>query len=162
MPLEAPVTSATVPFSTGSTGNSPSPAHRRRLQPSRLPMRSNRCRAPLNRILLPRGSNLFQPGIAEEIRQRPVVGGDGGRVGVLVGAVQPVAADAEDDGVRAPLVVETPVRGTVLAQEIGAVTLVAHGLLEAADLRAVPVGMVRRVGVVDRRGDARLAEGRQV
>src|SRR5262245_48931359 len=103
MPLEAPVTSATVPFSTGSTPNPPSPAHRRRLQPCRLPTRSDRHRAPLNRILLNRillpGSNLFQPGMAEELRQRPVVGGDRGRVGVLVRAVQPVAADAEDDGV---------------------------------------------------------------
>src|SRR6266566_3711115 len=98
MPLEAPVTSATVPFSTGSTGNSPSPAHRRRLQPSCLPARSELHRAPLNRILPPRGSNLLPPGIAEELLQRTVVGGDGGRVGILVGAVQPVAADAEDDG----------------------------------------------------------------
>src|SRR5690348_18423021 len=85
MPLEAPVTSAMVPFSTGSTPNSPSPAHRRRLQPSRLPMRGERHRAPLNRILLPRGSNLLQPRVAEELGQRPVVGGDGGGVGVLVG-----------------------------------------------------------------------------
>src|SRR5215475_7086298 len=121
MPLEAPVTSATVPFSAGSTPNPPSPAHRRRLQPCRPPTRSDRHRAPLIRILLPPGSNLFQPGIAEELRQRPVVGGDGGRVGVLVGAVQAVAADAEDDGIGAPLIVEAPVRGTMLAQEIGAV-----------------------------------------
>src|SRR6266566_8955958 len=162
MPLEAPVTSATVPFSTGSTGNSPSPAHRRRLQPSCLPARSELHRAPLNRILPPRGSNLLPPGVAEELLQRTVVGGDGGRVGVLVGAVQPVAANAEDDGVSAPLVVETPVRGTVLAQEIGAVALVARGLLEAAYLRAVPVGVVRWVSLIDHRGDAGLAEGRQI
>src|SRR5207342_3208583 len=96
----------------------------------------------------PRGSNLLQPGITEELLERTVVGGDGGRLGVLVGAVQPVAADAEDDGVRAPLIVETPVRGTVLAQEIGAVTLVARGLLEAVDLRSAPVGVVRRVGLI--------------
>src|SRR5262249_27352071 len=127
-----------------------------------LSTRGGRRRAALNRVPLPRGSNLLQPGITEELPERTVVGGDGGGVGVLVRAVQPVAADAEDDGVRAPLVVETPVRGAVLAQEIGAVTLVARGLLEAADLRAVPVGVVRRVSVVDDRGDARLAEGRQV
>src|SRR6476646_4420156 len=125
-------------------------------------MRSERHRAPLNRILLPRGSNLLKPGMAEELGQRPVVGGDGGGVGVLVGAVQPVTADAEDDGVGATLVVEAPVRGTVLAQEIGPVTLVARGLLEAAYLWAVAVGVVRRVGLIDHRGNAGLTEARQV
>src|SRR5215472_8706351 len=100
--------------------------------------------------------------MAEELRERPVVRADGGDVGVLVWAVQAVAADAEDDGVNAPLVVETPIRGAVFAQEIGTVALAGRGLLKPVDLRAVLAGVVRRVGVMDHRCDAGLAERRQV
>ena len=78
------------------------------------------------------------------------------------GAVEAVAADAEDDGVGALLVVEASVGGAVLAQEIGAVSLVGYGLLEAADLWAVLVGMVWWVSMFDQGGDAGLAKRRQV
>ena len=93
---------------------------------------------------------LLVAGIVEEFGERPVVWGDGGGVGVFVGAVEAVAADAEDDGVDALLVVEASVCGAVLAQEIGAVSLVGHGLLEAADLWAVRIGVVRRINMIDR------------
>ena len=60
------------------------------------------------------------------------------------------------------LVVEAPVGGAVLAQEIGAVPLAGRGSPQAEDLGAVPVGVVRRVGQLDDRGHAGFAEGRQV
>jgi hypothetical protein len=96
--------------------------------------------------------------VGDEVGQRPVVRVDGGDVGVFVGAVQPVSADAEDDRVDAPLVVEAPVGGAVLAQEIALVPLVGHRLPEPADLGAVPVGVMRWVGQLDDRGDPGFAE----
>ncbi len=72
------------------------------------------------------------------------------------------AADAEGDGVDAPLVVEARVTRAVLAEQAAAVTLVARGLLQAANLGAVRIGPVRRVGVFDHHRDAWLAAGRQV
>src|ERR1039457_5333084 len=91
-------------------------------------------------------------GIVQKLLERPVVGPDGGGIDVLVGAVLAVTADAENDGVDAPLVVEASVRGA----------LVPHGLLECAYLGAAGVGMVRRVGLMDGGRDAGLAEFCQV
>ena len=48
---------------------------------------------------------------------------------------------AERDG-------EPPVRRAMLADELRAVALAADGLLERAQLRAVPVGVMRRVNVL--------------
>jgi hypothetical protein len=73
-----------------------------------------------------------------------------------------IAADAESDGVDPPLVVEARVARAVLAQEAAAVTLVARGLLQAADLGTILVGPVRRIGVIDDGRDAGLSEHRQV
>ena len=53
-----------------------------------------------------------------------------------------VAADAEDNGVRAPLVVEAAVCCAMLAQEIGAVSLAGRGLLEHQYFGAAPVGVL--------------------
>src|SRR6266536_5312778 len=114
-------------------------------------------------IVLAHGPSSLSAGwIVQELLERPVVRSDGGRVGVFVGAVQAVAAGAENDGVSALLVVEASVCGTVLTQEIGAVPLVGHGLLEPAYLGTVPVGLMRRVGMIDQWGNAGLAEGRQI
>src|SRR5262249_55865252 len=110
----------------------------------------------------PRLPALLSGQIAEEFGECPVVGGDGGGVGVLARAVEAVAADAADDGIGALLVVEAPLRGAVLAQEIGAVSLIGHGLLEAANLWPVQVGVVWWVGVFDHHGDAGFAKRRQV
>src|ERR1017187_1886753 len=94
-------------------------------------------------------------GIVQKLLERPVVGPDGGGIDVLVGAVLAVTADAENDGVDAPLVVEASVRGAVFTEEVGAVALVPHGLLEFAYLGAAGVGMVRRGGLVGGGGGAR-------
>jgi hypothetical protein len=53
------------------------------------------------------------------------------------------AAHAECDRADAPLTVEAPVPGAVLAQEVGTVALVAYGARQRDHLGAVLVGVVR-------------------
>jgi len=100
--------------------------------------------------------------VAEELLERSIVRDDRGDIDVLGGAVQAVTADAEDDSIDAPLVVEARVRGAVLAKEVAVVALASYDLLKHAHLRAVPVGVARRIGVIDERCDTRLAKGRQM
>jgi len=80
---------------------------------------------------------------------------------VLLGHELTVAAHPEHDCVDASTGVEPPVAGTVLLQELGSVALAMGGSLEQADLRAVVVGVVRRLQLVDHGHDAGLAEGTQ-
>jgi len=80
---------------------------------------------------------------------------------VLLGPVLTVAAHPEHDRVDAPTGVEPPVAGTVLLQELGSVALAMGGSLEQADLRAVVVGVVRRLQLVDH-GHHVVATGRRV
>src|SRR5215469_12649729 len=101
-------------------------------------------------------------GLKEKLSERLIVRADCHGIDVFVGSVQPVTADAEDYSVNTSLVVKTPVCGAMLTKEIGAVTLAPHSLPESSHLRAVPVCVVRRVGVIDHWADARLAERRQV
>ena len=95
----------------------------------------------------------------EELLQRPVVRHDGGDLDVLVRPVLSCAADTEGDRGDAASGVEPPIAGTVLVQEVGRVALTLRGPPQLLDLRAVMVGVMRRVEVVDRDRDIGLAEG---
>jgi hypothetical protein len=93
----------------------------------------------------------------EELLQGPVVRHDGGDLDVLVRAVLAVAADPEGDGGDAASGVERPVAGAVLVQEVGRVALTLRGFPQLLDVRAVVVGVLRRIDVVDGDRDTGLA-----